>query len=158
RSLGTSLVTAAATTAFAFASLTAASFQGFAQMGALAAVGVLACLVAYLVLVPAIVLASDRFMPEKGSWNRAFGARRSFGLQRRPWITVAIGLLLGVGLGVVGLNARVETDFRNLRPEGIAHGLATGDAIHGTNGVGVQIVGESPADVARATWEVHDAV
>jgi uncharacterized protein len=158
RALGTSLVTAAATTAFAFASLMAASFRGFAQMGAVASLGVLACLVSYLLLVPAIVLAADRILPEKGSWNRVFRARREPGPPRYPRLRLWLGLAIAIALGVLGMQVQVETDFSNLRADGVAHGLPTGDAIHGTNGVGVQIIGDGAAEVARATWEVHDAV
>ncbi len=159
-SLGTSLLTAAATTAFAFASLTAASFRGFAQMGALAAVGVLACLVAYVLLVPAFVLAADRILPEKRSWNRPLGQRGAPRPPRYPWIRIAVGAVLGLVLGAIGTGVRVETDFNNLRAEGVAHGLpvSISSAIHGTNGVGVQVIGDEPAEVARATWDVYDAV
>jgi predicted RND superfamily exporter protein len=157
RSLGLSLTTAAATTAFAFASLMVADFKGFAQMGGLAAIGIGACLVAYLFFVPPMVLFFDRVLPQKRSWNRQVDASESPAAPRFARTRVLLGLVLGLGLAYAGRNVEVETDFRKLRPEGIAHGLATNDAVHGTSGVGIQVIGDDPAAVASATWAVRDA-
>src|SRR5690606_34255777 len=102
-SLGTSIVTAAATTALAFASLTFASFQGFSQMGAVASLGIFACLVAYLFVVPLLILVWEKLFPQPRSWNRTSSSKKPATPPRWVRGRIAGGLALAWVLGIVGV-------------------------------------------------------
>lgn len=62
---GEASILAATTTAAAFLALTLADFRGFSQFGGVAAAGVLLCLVAVVIVFPAIAFAAERLSPLK---------------------------------------------------------------------------------------------
>jgi hypothetical protein len=63
RSTGGAIIVAAATTAIVFFLLMLSRFQGFAQFGALAGIGVVVALACTVILLPALVSLSERWSP-----------------------------------------------------------------------------------------------
>jgi hypothetical protein len=111
-------VAAAVTTASAFACLTWTDFRAFREFGLLAALGMLAVVASYVVLLPAMLAASGRVR-----WPRWWGIERpvrSLGLPgvaaMRRWAP-ALFWILCVGAVLVGgqwRHARFDADFSRL--------------------------------------------
>lgn len=149
RQLLPSLVVAAFTTACAFAALGATTFEGFSEMGPIAAVGIVLSLIAFLLLFPPLVLLTDA-----GEHSRYCLRHYSFSLEpwsRRVAVSVtAVGVLLALGLGVIGTRVSFEYDFRNLRPEGVAHGIPWSGTLHGTSRTSIYMLADDAAALRRA--------
>ncbi len=109
-----------ASTALGFGVLAVADFQGFAQFGVVAAVGVFAALASALVVMPAIAVLLDRVRP----WNPKVRAtavhepspRRAAGRALAAAI-VAVGLGWAVASGLRTGDLEFEYDFDKLGPE-----------------------------------------
>lgn len=155
KSLSGSLLAAGATTSCAFAALAAADFRGFAEMGAMAALGVILSLLATVLLFGPLALTLDRFFPEKVSVLRRSPLEHADAPRRGVSATVALALtVLAVGAGIVGRGVDFEYDFRNLRPPNVGHGIPTGGSLHGTTGPAVYLLGDSPEAVANFTGDL----
>lgn len=106
------LATAAATTAFGFFAMTCSGFRGFAELGVIAGVGVLVCLLAMVTLLPALLV----LMPGR-SRVRPFASRRTarflLALQH-PALAGALGLLAIAGLA--GGGPGFDSDYLDLEP------------------------------------------
>jgi hypothetical protein len=108
-----------ASTALGFGVLAIADFQGFAQFGAVATVGVFAALLGALLVMPALAVLLDRVHP----WNPAVrpGARRPPAATRRWSAIAAVVVALGVGFAALSLSRadhlEFEYDFDKLGPE-----------------------------------------
>jgi hypothetical protein len=148
-SLFPSLLVAAFTTGCGFAALGVASFHGFSEMGPVAAAGIAVSLLAFLVVLPPLVLLIDQ------------GERCPFELRRyslNPWprlgkaaVPIALlGVLATVGLGWVGRDLSFEYDFRKLRPSGVAHGIPWGGTLHGTSRTAVYLLADDEAALREA--------
>ena len=106
-------------TALAFAALSIADFQGFAQFGQVAAVGVLLSLVGAVLLMPALSIALERVRP----WRPSPPSKRGDGLGRwsRPLAALSFMLALA-GVGVAGWAAmnlgglEYQHDLKKLGP------------------------------------------
>ena len=115
---GEASILAATTTSAAFLALTFADFRGFSQFGGVAAAGVVLCLLAVLIVFPAITFIFERWMPLRLLGYRV--ARDQEGEIRRDRFplgpgTVVVTVLLAVGGIVLGLrDAEFELDFRKL--------------------------------------------
>jgi len=106
-------------TGLAFSALTIADFQGFAQFGVIASAGLVLALVSALVVMPAMLVLSERVRPWPPPRPRAEpGSAAELG---RP-LMLAVTLLALVGMGVAGwavLHASAlefEYDFRAMGP------------------------------------------
>jgi len=106
-------------TALAFAALIVADFQGFAQFGEVAAVGVLLSMVAALVVLPALVVALDRIRP----WAPPSAASAASSNSRIPRSLKGIAIVLalaGTAIAVHGAlnfgSITFEHDLRQLGP------------------------------------------
>ncbi len=103
-------------TALAFAVLSVADFQGFAQFGQIAAVGVLLALGGALVVMPALWVGSDRWR----RWPPARTHRRAAGeppVRRWRWtpLVLVIGALAIAGWGAANLDGlEYEHDLSRL--------------------------------------------
>ena len=144
RSLGVSMAAAAATTGCGFAALTAARFRGFSEMGALAGMGVLMALLAFLVLLPALVLLFDRLSAERRPLTRALSLPERGPAGRPARIVVILGLVFGALLGAIGLGVEFEYNFRNLRAKGSGTGINWGRTMHGTNRNAIYLMADDP--------------
>ncbi len=162
--LGPSMAIAALTTGAAFAALMAASFRGFAEMGLLAAVGVAMALVAFVVLLPPLVLIADRIAPERGPLSRPLPPSLTrFGLSRRfaGGVTV-LGLVVAAALAVAGLTevgpppVQFEYDFSRLRPSNVGHGIDWGSAMHGTTRSAVYLISDDTEALEAAAADLRE--
>lgn len=98
---GRSTAAGALGTTLAFAALSAGGFEGFAQFGAIAAVGLLLALLGALVWMPAAWIVLDRVRP----WAPAAGVRRRVVLGFLPAGRGMAGGVLAIGLVLAGLGA-----------------------------------------------------
>jgi predicted RND superfamily exporter protein len=108
------------TTALAFFALSISSFRGFQELGIITGIGILACLAAMLVVLPALLVW------QQGSAVPSVSAKTipNFGLNyliwpavKRPRQVVWISLVLLAALGIAALDISFEDDLRSLRPQ-----------------------------------------
>jgi len=116
---GKTTAAGAASTALAFAALSIADFQGFAQFGQVAAVGVVLSLAGSVVLMPALSIAFDRMRP----WRPPAPSTASDDLGRwsRPLTVFAVVLAVGgtvvAGWGAMHLSElEYQHDLKKLGP------------------------------------------
>lgn len=117
---GRSDLTSAFTTAAAFLTITWTDFTALAELGVIAASGVILCLVAMLVVLPAMLIVRDRRMkPEKLKKVRPFGIPRIAKLYRHPKrMLIACGIVTAI---VVPFAFRTgfDNNLLNLQAEGL---------------------------------------
>lgn len=161
---GRATAAGAASTAAAFGSLTVADFQGFAQLGAIAAGGIVMALAAALVVLPALVLTFERRFPWRFAPLRP--ARASSPAARRVWRGIAIAVVVLGGVTAVA-SARVagdvefEYDFDALGPrrEPEAQGKAGyRDAVGRLRTVAPAVVLADDTPTAEAVWRQLEAI
>jgi predicted RND superfamily exporter protein len=108
------------TTALAFFALSISSFRGFQELGIITGIGILACLAAMLVVLPALLVW------QQGSAVSSGFAKPipNFGLNyliwpavKRPRLVIWISLVLLAALSVAALDISFEDDLRSLRPQ-----------------------------------------
>jgi len=124
QTVGPGVITGAVTTAIAFGTTLLTDFQGMAEMGLIAGVGILLCLISMLAVLPALMrLARPRrrhvtplekrtvHLYQHHWWERFY---------RIPGLTVALVLLFAVA-GLMGArHLRYDYDLSNLLPRGVA--------------------------------------
>ena len=108
------------TTALAFFALSISSFRGFQELGIITGIGILACLAAMLVVLPALLVWQQGSAVLSGSAKPI----PNFGLNyliwpavKRPRLVVWISLVLLAALGLAALDISFEDDLRSLRPQ-----------------------------------------
>jgi predicted RND superfamily exporter protein len=107
------LFTAALTTAFGFFAMTLSGFRGFEELGVIAGVGVLLCLLAMITLLPALlVIVPGRWRQARPFTERRLGRLLLF--LQRPWLAgaLALGVLALAAAGGPGF----DSDYLNLEP------------------------------------------
>ncbi len=108
---GPGVVAGALATAVAFLALAFAPFPGIRDLGLTTGLGLLACLIATFLVLPALLLWQDR-----GTGTFAPGPPRPLGTRRRwaPWAALAL-----LALALVGApRTRWEEDLRRFRAQG----------------------------------------
>ena len=107
-------------TGLAFCALTIADFQGFAQFGVVASVGLVLAMIAALVVMPAALVLSERWRPWAPPPPRPASARSTHRLGRPVMIGLTLLALGGAAVALyAGLHARdleFEYDFRAMGP------------------------------------------
>ena len=113
RTSGKTTAAGALSTAFAFAALSVADFQGFSQFGQVAAVGVVLSLTGALVVMPALMVALDRIRPwappPAGRGDPASLGKGGRGL-RLAAIAVAV---VGLGAAIYGGSHVMDLEFEH---------------------------------------------
>ncbi len=121
RSAGPGILTGAITTALAFAATALTPFAGVAELGLIAAGGVLLCTVLSLSAFPAaLVLLSSpekRLRARHGGTSRPFLSGRLNAIDRHPKATIAIWAILLLALTPFALRVRYDTDLLKLLPD-----------------------------------------
>jgi len=117
--VGPAIVTAAMTTSAAFFAAVLTDFAGVAELGIIAGSGILLCMAAALLVLPAFLALMDgrrappsRSSPFEASWLRRFATGRP----------VLIGTLASVAIaavGTCGLNVKYDYNLLNLQAEGL---------------------------------------
>ena len=117
---GRAILMGGLTTAAAFFALGISSFRGFQELGIITGIGILACLTAMLVVLPALLVW------QQGSTVPSASARPipNFGLNylispvvKHPRRVVLFSLFLLAALAIAALNISFEEDLRTLRPK-----------------------------------------
>jgi predicted RND superfamily exporter protein len=123
RRMGPGMVTGAVTTAAAFASVALTEFKGMAEMGTIAAGGILLCLIAVLSAFPAMLALTGRWKSiirhRPGGETAHFASGRLDGVDGHPLITLAVAVAVVVGLGVLSLRVRYDPNVLNLQSDGV---------------------------------------
>lgn len=110
-----------ASTALGFGVLAIADFQGFAQFGVVAAVGVFAALAAAIIVMPAMIVLLDRMRP----WNPTVRERKSAAVRidgsNKRWFGIAtVVIVAACGIVAFGItrarDLEFEYDFDKLGP------------------------------------------
>ncbi|MHC5057269.1 MAG: MMPL family transporter [Planctomycetota bacterium] len=113
---GPGILLGAVTTAAAFYGITVARFRALSELGFLAGTGVLLSSVGMLVVLPAMLVLSDRLRGRGAKTPRVarpFGFGLPYlaeGLRRRP-VTIVVAVLLLTAAAAVHFGARVSGDF-----------------------------------------------
>ncbi len=108
-------------TGLAFCALTIADFQGFAQFGVVASVGLVLAMLSALLVMPAALVLSERWRPWAPPAPRAPSSGRSLERLGRP-VMLAVTTLALAGAGVAAFAAwnatqlEFEYDFRAMGP------------------------------------------
>ncbi len=127
RRTGAAVTTAAVTTSAAFFSILLMQFPGFAELGLVAGVGVLLCLMASLIVLPALLQLygqwrrrrdrSSRTTTITSAIDRLWIERISGNVCRWPRLVLVAASLLTVGLGLAASRTEFETNFFKLLPQ-----------------------------------------
>lgn len=122
--VGPGIVTGAVTTAAAFCTTLLTDFKGVAEMGAIAAAGILLCLVAMCSVFPALLRVSKwrhRDVPQvMGRRVHLFEERWVKPFWRQPKLTLA-GAAVLVGLSLIAVaQLRFDYNLLKLLPEGVS--------------------------------------
>jgi len=119
---GPAILTGGATTACAFFSLMFARFEGIAQLGFVAGMGIVWCIVIIFTLLSALIAIRDRFII-KGRLGRGpewlpLGAVAKVILKHPKTLGLAIVLATAI-LGAASIGLKFNYDFRSLEPKGM---------------------------------------
>jgi len=149
---GRALATTTFTTAAAFASLMLMDFKGFSELGLITALGLVAALIATVMLLPALIVGAEK----AGLLRIPVVEGKALTFERRPYAAtprlLAVGGIVTVLAAVAFTQVEFEYDFTDLRiitPERRQVGELT---------EGVFTRSESPALVLAATPEEAVAV
>lgn len=123
RGIGPGLITGAVTTGAAFAVMLLTDFKGVAEMGVIAAGGIMLCLVAMLAVYPALLSL-------RGDWRKSvrhrlggedahFAHGRLDAIDRRPRTIIILGALFAFAAIPAGLMTRYDPNLLNLHPPGV---------------------------------------
>ena len=122
RDVGPGLLTGATTTAVAFGCTAFSAFLGVAEMGIIAAGGVMLCLVAVMSAFPALLALSSR-------WKNDLAVMRPLGantlrhmvrpLHKRAGLVVFVGGTLTALLIMASTQLRYDSNIMNLQPPGL---------------------------------------
>ena len=122
-SCGKAVVVGGVTSAATFYAFTVTEFTGLHQMGLLTATGILLCMVAVLVILPALLAWSEARHAKRQSlptlYVHGFGAAKLVrGAMARPRLTLGLGLAVTVLTAAQLPRLEFESAIQNLRPEG----------------------------------------
>lgn len=147
---GRALATAALTTCAALLTLTLANFTGFREFGVACALGVAACWLATITLVPLLVALTDRL---RASTPRKHAAvQGAVAWEHKDWIRglgVAVGALALVG-AVLAPQAKFEYDFSRLSGPGTGRTISYGSAVGSTRGTAPAVLVAQSEESMRA--------
>jgi hypothetical protein len=120
RGVGPGIVTASLTVAAASAAMALTPFSGVAEMGIIAAGGIVLCTVAILSSLPAMLMLLPR--PERnlrthnGGVSRPFMGRAGVAFHRRPALVIAGAVLVVGGSLLLARHVSFDSDLQNLMP------------------------------------------
>lgn len=120
RRVARSLTTGALTTAAAFFSMYWSGFRGFEELGLVAGLGVLLCLLATFTVLPALLMLKGRRRPPRpdSTVDSPHGLPLARWIQRTQHPTLALVLGAAAVAGILVGAPDFDTDYLNLQPEG----------------------------------------
>lgn len=122
--MGPGVMTGALTTAGAFCTTLLTDFRGVAEMGAIAAMGVVLCMVAMFTVLPSLM----RFFKQRHhdvrkvteqTWRDLFDERWAMPFSRHPVITLVVAGVLTVAALAATTQMRFDNDLMALMPEDV---------------------------------------
>jgi len=126
RHTGSAVMTAGVTTAAAFFSILLMRFKGFAELGLVAGGGVLLCLLAMMVMLPALLVVHGRWRKRRSvrrtrtdvtaAMDRLWLERGSKYVCRYPRIVSVVALVITLLAGWAALGIRFDTNILKLVP------------------------------------------
>jgi predicted RND superfamily exporter protein len=127
KKIGTGLITGALTTAIAFLSTVIMASSAFSEFGFVIGTGIICCLVISLFLLPAVLVAKERFWQrvKKGTQPKAvdmefkFIGRITDYKKTSAWVTVVLVLVITVFLFGYIPQGRMNENYMDLEPEGL---------------------------------------
>ena len=123
RRMGPGMVTGAVTTAAAFAATSFTDFLGMAEMGTIAAGGIILCLVAVLSTFVALLALTGRWKTiirhRPGGEEAHFAHGRLDFVDEHPVRTIITACLIVGGLGIAATRVRYDPNVLNLQSEGV---------------------------------------
>lgn len=162
---GRAILMGGVTTASAFFALGVSSFRGFQELGLITGVGIIACLTAMLLVLPALLIW------QQGSAGSLGGGRPipNFGLKylftpviAHPRRVVFVSLLLLAALGIAAFGTSFEDDLRTLRPKKFGHMAAEKQVesiLGGASGYLLVVMeGESEETLLNRAWRIEKAL
>jgi predicted RND superfamily exporter protein len=123
-SSGRAVVVGGVTSAATFFSFGVTDFTGLYQMGYLTGVGILCCMAAVLVLLPAMLAWSEDHHEQRRDrgptlFLHGLGSARLIRASlRRPWIVLALALLITLVAGRLAVEIRFNDSVQAMRPSG----------------------------------------
>lgn len=151
---GTAVATTAVTTAVAFFLLMFMDFKGFAHLGFIAGVGVLFSFMAMVMVLPSLLIVSERFglirfppVTSKSAASRPAPRPLRF---VRP--VLVVGVTVTVIAGILATQVEFEYDFTNLRV------ISAERQLVGEKTEGVFTLSESPAVILADSREEVDRI
>lgn len=120
--IGPGLVTGALTTAAAFGVMMFTNFRGMAEMGIIASVGILLCLIAAFTVFPALlaIIGWKRFVRHRrGGETAHFAHGRLDFVDRRPAIMLGVVGFLVAAMILPALKVKYDPNVLKLQPPGI---------------------------------------
>jgi predicted RND superfamily exporter protein len=159
---GRAILMGGLTTAAAFFALGVSSFRGFQELGIITGVGILACLTAMLVVLPALLAWQE-------SRGQPIGSSRpmpNFGLDSlitpvvtRPRLAVAVSTILLMVLTISAFGVSFQEDLRALRPQKSGHLVAEKQIealLGGASGYLLLVLeGDSQAELLDRAWRLE---
>jgi len=123
RDVGPGLITGALTTSAAFIAIALTDFKGAAELGVIAAGGIILCLIAVMSTFPALLVA----LGDWRNWIRTRDeqvhhsplARPLFFVSSHSWLTIVAALAAVAALGWSALGTRYNPNLLDLQPKGV---------------------------------------
>ena len=119
RRVGPGIVIGGVTTAIAFLTAGLTDFTGIAELGVIAGGGVLLCIVAALVVLPAMIYFSDHYAPRVSLPEPFHVGRLLAPLFRYPFLVFLAALAVCVSVAPGILRLRYDHNLLNLQPVGL---------------------------------------
>jgi hypothetical protein len=113
---GPTIVAGAVTSGAAFFGMTITRFEGFRELGLFGGIGIITCLLAMALTLPALMRLFSRMHRVTRGPIATFGLKKvSFTVFAYPRMTVAAGLCVAAYLGIHATQAKFNEDFQALR-------------------------------------------
>lgn len=117
---GPAVLTSAVTTAAAFCTITWTKFSALVQLGVIAASGIILCLIAILVVLPALIVLRDRRLePTKLREVHPFHLPHIEKIYRRPKFVFGVSMLVTAVLAFFAFRTGFDNNLLNLQAKGL---------------------------------------
>ncbi len=122
RMVGPGIVTATITIAAGAGAMALTPFAGVAEMGIIAAGGIIVCTIAIMSVLPAMLMllrdASRHLRSHDGGESRPYLGSAGALLHKRPWPVVGAAVVVACAAVFAAKGVRYDTDLQNLMPTG----------------------------------------
>lgn len=120
RGVGPGILTASLTVAAASAAMAFTSFSGVAEMGIIAAGGIVLCTLSIMCCLPAMLMLmprpEDRLRSHDGGVSRPYMGSLGLAFHRHPAPVLALAAAIFVGVGWLATGTRYDPDLQKLMP------------------------------------------